>query len=398
MKHFVKKLNVIICICIILLVLPYELPIVNNIKLAEAASVKLNKTNINIGVGETYQLNITGTKSKVKWSTSNKSIAIVSSGGLVTGKKSGTVIITAKISGDEYECTVNIVVPFIYTKLFVNGIGGKTQYTVKNLSKEYKAEDVYWKTSDENVFTVDDNGLVTSTGLGNAKLTAVFGSNKLTKAIYVIATKQNLQDAADGFKIEYSEINNQIVCVITNNSKIDITAEYQLEFYDAANNLVSISTIGYLNLFKGDEYVAAFSVPEKGYNYYKIKYDKLNQYIHQINRKDKVSVEISDKYDYTYQYNDGSDFTHTQVKDTIKLFDININNQSGKRVYFEAYLLYYKDDLLTDFRKMMGYNDLDVGVTTIEKVPLNHTFINGKIILPEYDTCRIIYSAKTNKY
>lgn len=399
MKKLLKRTGIIIVLLLALsFISPYAIPGIDPIVEVEAATVKLNKTKITINVGETYQLKLTGTKSKVIWSSGKKSIAIVSSDGLVTGKKKGSVIITAKVDGDEYECTVNVVVPFINSKRFQNGIGGKTQFLVYNLPKENSAKDVYWKSSDEKIFTVDENGLVTATGIGSAKLTAVYGSNKLTKTIYINPTKQNLQDAVGEFKIDYIEINNTIFCDIINNSKIDITTNYQLEFYDAADKLISISTSGIMHIFKGDESIVTFVKPEKEYKYYKLKFDKINVYFHQLNQKDKVTIEIKE-YDYIYEYNDWSNSVQSQIKDTIKVFDMNINNQSGKRVYFNASILYYKNNTLVSYSVLNSYYDLDIGITTIEKPQLQYALLgNRKLTLPEYDTYRIIYTAATNKY
>lgn len=61
-----------------------------------AKQPKLNKTKLTLSVGKTYSLKVQNTKAKVKWSTSKKSVATVSSKGKVTAKKKGTAIITAK--------------------------------------------------------------------------------------------------------------------------------------------------------------------------------------------------------------------------------------------------------------------------------------------------------------
>ena len=52
-----------------------------------ASKAKLNKKSATIYVGKTVQLKVNNNKKKVKWSTSNKKIAIVNKKGKVTGKK-----------------------------------------------------------------------------------------------------------------------------------------------------------------------------------------------------------------------------------------------------------------------------------------------------------------------
>lgn len=378
----------------------YILPSTPWVKSAEAATVKLNKKEITINVGETYQLKVSGTKSKVKWTSSKKSIATVSSNGLVKGKKAGSIFITAEVDNKELTCRVNVVVPTISYKKTENGIGGKTQYFVNNLPKEYKEEDIVWKSSNKNVFTVSEKGLVTNTGLGQAKLTATFGTYKLTKKIYVNATKENLEDAINQFEIEYVELDNRIVCIIANRSKINIHCRFQLEFYDSNDNLVSVSDSNYLSIFVNDEYIASFSIPEKEYKYYKLTFNTINEYIHELNVKDEVDVEVSEIYDYDYSYTEVeypyrmyNTITHS---DTIKLFDLNVNNHSKKRVMFEAYVIFYKEANIVGVEAFERYGNMDIGFSVI-KNPITKRYINQKIEIPEYDSFRIIYSARAFK-
>lgn len=72
------------------------------------AAVKLNKSKATIYVGKTLQLKLTGTTKKATWSTSNKSVATVTSKGKVTGKSEGIAKITAKVGNKKYKCTVTV--------------------------------------------------------------------------------------------------------------------------------------------------------------------------------------------------------------------------------------------------------------------------------------------------
>lgn len=69
---------------------------------------RLSKTSIKLTVGNKYNLKVTGTRQKVIWSSSNKAVATVSNKGVVTGKKTGTTKITAKIGSKKYTCTVSV--------------------------------------------------------------------------------------------------------------------------------------------------------------------------------------------------------------------------------------------------------------------------------------------------
>ena len=62
------------------------------------AAVKLNASTLQMFVGDTYQLKLTGTSKKVTWKSSKSSVAKVSSKGLVTAKGKGSATITATIN------------------------------------------------------------------------------------------------------------------------------------------------------------------------------------------------------------------------------------------------------------------------------------------------------------
>lgn len=69
---------------------------------------RISKSSISLGTGKKYTLKVNGTKQKVKWSSSNKAIATVSSKGVVTGKKAGSAKITAKVGSKKYICKVTV--------------------------------------------------------------------------------------------------------------------------------------------------------------------------------------------------------------------------------------------------------------------------------------------------
>lgn len=73
-------------------------------------SIKLSKSSASIYVNAsvTLKATVTGSSKKVTWSTSNKKVATVSSNGKVTGKKAGTVTITAKANGKTAKCKVTV--------------------------------------------------------------------------------------------------------------------------------------------------------------------------------------------------------------------------------------------------------------------------------------------------
>lgn len=92
-----------------------------------SAAGKINKKKATLKVGQTLQLKVTGTKGKVKWTSSKKSVAKVSSKGRVKAKKKGSATITAKIGKKKYTCKVTV-------KNASNGNGGFNSNTNTNTS------------------------------------------------------------------------------------------------------------------------------------------------------------------------------------------------------------------------------------------------------------------------
>lgn len=77
----------------------------------QASKLKLNKTKITVYKGCTETLKVTGSKKKVKWSSSKKAVASVSSSGKIKGKKKGTAEIYAQIGKRTLKCKVTVKEP-----------------------------------------------------------------------------------------------------------------------------------------------------------------------------------------------------------------------------------------------------------------------------------------------
>ena len=75
---------------------------------ASAAPVRLNKKSASVTVGKTVKLKVSGTRKKVKWSSSNSKIATVNKKGIVKARKAGNVKIIAKIVKKKLTCKVRV--------------------------------------------------------------------------------------------------------------------------------------------------------------------------------------------------------------------------------------------------------------------------------------------------
>ena len=72
----------------------------------QAATIKLNKKTVTLDVGKTQKLKVSGTKAKVRWSSTNVNVAKVDKNGTVTAISSGRVTIKAKVGKKTLSCLV----------------------------------------------------------------------------------------------------------------------------------------------------------------------------------------------------------------------------------------------------------------------------------------------------
>ncbi len=158
------------------------------------SSIKLNETEITLRVDKKDTLSATvspsnATDKSMKWATADATIATVSSMGIVTGKKLGTTVITAKAGGKTATCTV-IVEPTPVTSVTLNEetvslkAGGVMKLTATVNPSDATDKTVTWTTSDATIATVD-GGKVTAIKVGTATITATAGEKSATCTITV---------------------------------------------------------------------------------------------------------------------------------------------------------------------------------------------------------------------
>lgn len=157
-----------------------------------AGKVKLNKTSSTIYVGKSTTLKVMNTGKKVKWSSSNKNIAKVSSKGKVTGRKAGKAVITAKVSGKKYTCKVKVKNPYL-------SVTKKTITQGKNFTLVMKGSTVVkWSSSDKSVATVSSKGKVKAKKKGTATITCKCKNGKKYKCKVTVKKKSNNGNSNNG--------------------------------------------------------------------------------------------------------------------------------------------------------------------------------------------------------
>lgn len=201
------------------------------------------------------------TSAKVKWSSSNKKIATVSSSGKVTGQKAGTATIYAKITykGKTYtgKYTVKVKKPYLTKtsatidkgktyQISVNGGSGTTTYTSSN----------------KKVATVSSKGVVKGVGKGNATITVKRNgySMKFTVKVNVNSDKEILAAYAE-FVVKNCALKNPSSYQVNNYIYKKNGSSYTVYvWYSAANSFGGMVDGWAMAQFDTEKSVIAYSV------------------------------------------------------------------------------------------------------------------------------------------
>ena len=148
-------------------------------------SITLEPTSLVLVEGNSQQLIATvlptfASTKDLKWSSSAPDIATVSATGLVTALKSGDCVITAAAvdgSGVTATCSVTVtenpVTSVILNRSTATLKATETvQLSGSVLPANASNKDLVWTTSDENIATVSESGLVTAVAVGEVTITA----------------------------------------------------------------------------------------------------------------------------------------------------------------------------------------------------------------------------------
>lgn len=179
-----KGLSIILVFALALSILP---------AIPASAKVKISATKKTLYVGKSMTLKVTGTKKKVKWSSSNKKVATVTQKGKVTAKKKGTTTIQAKVAKSTFKCKV----------------------TVKNQSENKVPEPttIPYETPEPDSTKTPDTG---------SDVTEVNDSEKIDS--------------------EYQEYTEGIVGIYKNNNDYAVSLEVKVVYYNSSGQMLDSST------------------------------------------------------------------------------------------------------------------------------------------------------------
>lgn len=174
-------------------------------------TIAINEQNIIVSKGNTQQLTVAKTPtyttetSSIKWSTANSEVAAVDSKGVVTAKGVGTTTITATVAGKTATTTVTVNAPL--TSIEITGDATMNIDDSKTLAVKYNPEDttsdktVKWSSSNLEVATINENGVVTAIDKGTTTITAKVGNITDTLEITVKKPIKEITINSDNFEL-----------------------------------------------------------------------------------------------------------------------------------------------------------------------------------------------------
>ena len=151
------------------------------VKNVAATEISLNTNNKTLEKGSTFNLTATispknTTNKTITWTSSNTSVATVSSSGVVTAVKKGSAVITAKTSNG-MTATCNVTVKVSVTGVTLNktsanvNVGDNLTLVATVSPSDANNIAVTWTSSNSNIASVDSNGKVTGIKAGTATIT-----------------------------------------------------------------------------------------------------------------------------------------------------------------------------------------------------------------------------------
>lgn len=168
-----------------------------NISPLAPESISIVPSSSEIVIGETLQLSASvkpdkASASSFEWASEDTSIATVGQDGMVTGISEGTTEITVKIPGTNISSKAIVKVnPVLVSEIEIEKevyyilVGDNAQISAKVLPENATHKDIVWKSDDNTIASVDENGVVTANKIGETVITASIPDGTVSATTYV---------------------------------------------------------------------------------------------------------------------------------------------------------------------------------------------------------------------
>ena len=151
--------------------------------LASIATIKLNKNNLSMMIGDSELLAMTITpddatlRESITWSSSDEGVVSVDQSGKVTAIKEGEAVISVSVEGKKDEC--RIVVDYIHVeRLQLNitdtmmNVGEELLLTATVSPQNATYQTISWRSSNDKIASVSPDGIVKANQSGTATISA----------------------------------------------------------------------------------------------------------------------------------------------------------------------------------------------------------------------------------
>ena len=183
--------------------------------------LKLDKDDVIINKNATTKLNLVvipdNFTDAITWKSNNESIVTVDDNGKITAKAVGNAIVRVTAGDNSASCKVTVVQPVTSISLNTNYSNSQSLEALEtfqlvatvNPSNAFNKE-IQWKSSDDSIASVDENGLVTAHKKGEVTITvtSLDGSNVSNERIFAVTNDAHICSVADELESPHKYENN----------------------------------------------------------------------------------------------------------------------------------------------------------------------------------------------
>lgn len=214
---------------------------------ARVSKINLDKQNIELITEDELQLNATilpdtAVNKNITWQSSNEKVATVNENGKIIAISEGEATITA-ITEDrnkKAKCIVKVKEPLKIDKKEWNLVAGNKLKIYPQI--ETKNKELEWKSSNEQIATVEQNGIITAVSEGNAIITITNIERQKSKNVVINVHELSKDKTIDtsNFNQNYeilSKIGEKIPLADLKNKMI-LSSDLELTAYNKDGNLI----------------------------------------------------------------------------------------------------------------------------------------------------------------
>ncbi len=303
----------------------------------ENNTLELNKTELSLGIGERYNLKCNTSEEDLSFASSNKNIVIASQTGRIMAKRPGTATITATApDGKIAVCKITVKRPAksisLNIKSAVIGVGESTVDLNSRVSSGW-SQMRYYKSSNDKIATVNQNGIVT--GKSNGKVTITCSTYNGKKAQCTITVKK----APKSIKITNKSSKMQIGATVLYKLNIKLSsnsASNKITFKSSDSKVAKIDSKGKITALKKGKTTISVELYNGLKDSFKLSVVNENNCL----PLNKNATQISYEYKNVNKYI----FGKTPQGRNLEAFIINPPNNKYKKTYVMTFAIHGFED------------------------------------------------------